>query len=572
MKRFFHSFRARLMMVLFILLLAAQGTVYFLVIATADQSAHEQAQKKITEAIGTSQRLMARRVAELRLATKLLSKDYAFATAFSRLKDSRDLRSRETLRSMLQNYQGRIGTASFLLLDSLDGEKLADTLPKESSGLSLDPALIEAAEEKSPQMEATGVVMLGDSLHLVVLRPLLMPEPRAWITTAFPLDHTFAQELSQLTGLEIAFVKGDHMAASNSALLKKREFSKSLTTTELQGVTIGEKQYLGQAVPFPGDVTGGVQIVMLRSLDDELAPFRNLEKQLLVVSLLALGVSLVCAAFMAKGVTRPVEKLTEGVARIEHGDYQARMSVPGRNELSQLGAAFNRMAEGLEERDRVRNLLGKTVSPEVAHELLRSGLELGGEIREASILFSDLRGYTAYSETLTPSETVAQLNAYFTDVGAAVEASGGVIDKFIGDAIMAIFGAPAPTLDHADRAIRAAMGFLRAEYLLNEKRAQRGQPPLQTGIGISTGSIVAGAIGSPSRCNYTVIGDAVNLASRLESLTKEKAFSARIICSESTRVNLRGQYSLRDLGEVAIRGKEHPIRIWAIDFDPSSPL
>ena len=551
---------------IFLLLLAAQGSAYFLISAAAGKSAQQQVEAKISEAIGTFQKQFQLRLSELRLATKLLSKDYVFANAFASLQNSKSNNARETLRSLLQNYQGRIGSASFLLLVSLEGEKLADTLPSDSAGFILDPRLLHAAEE-SPNLESTGVIKVGETLQYVVICPLLMPDPRAWIVIGFQLDNSFAEELKQLTHLDIAFVQKERIAASTAALASKGWFTESLAQQQLQNVFIGESLFLGRATAFPGDVIRATEIVMLRSMEEELAPFRDLKKQFLWVSLAALGVSLFCAVLLARQVTSPVEKMTRGVERIEQGDYQIRVPAEGQDELSRLGASFNRMAEGLDERDRVRALLGKTVSPEIARELLHSGLDLGGEVREATILFSDLRGFTAYSESQTPEELVAQLNEYFTEIGAAVEREGGVIDKFIGDAIMAIFGAPTVASDHADRALKASLGIINAEDRLNQKRAERGQPPLRTGIGISTGSVVAGAIGSPSRCNYTVIGNAVNLASRIEALTKEKAFDARIICSESTRLCLRETYSLRDLGEIVVRGKELPMRLWSLEVN-----
>jgi adenylate cyclase len=223
------------------------------------------------------------------------------------------------------------------------------------------------------------------------------------------------------------------------------------------------------------------------------------------------------------------------------------------------------MAMGLQEGDKVRDLLGKSVSPEVARELMRSEIKLGGEIRNVTILFSDLRGFTAHSEMQSPEDLVKELNAYFTEVTGAVEAAGGIVDKYIGDAVMAVFGAPVELSDHADRAVQAAMEILRAEKSLNRQRREMGLSPLRTGIGISTGDVVAGNVGSKSRYNYTVIGNEVNLASRLESLTKELRFDARIICSNSTRVALVNDYQLRDLGETEIRGKKGAIRIWAVE-------
>lgn len=296
-----------------------------------------------------------------------------------------------------------------------------------------------------------------------------------------------------------------------------------------------------------------------------MAPFWQLEKVLIGLNAVALLVSGIAGVLVARGVTQPLIGLSEGVRRIMRGDYRARVPVKTRDELGDLASAFNRMALGLEERDKVRDLLGKSVSPEVARELMNSEIELGGEIRDVTILFSDLRKFTALSETQSPQGLVEQLNAYFTEVTGAIESAGGVVDKYIGDAVMAIFGAPVGVVDHADRAVRAALAILEAEEGLNHQRREQGLPPLYTGIGISTGAVVAGNVGSATRCNYTVIGNEVNLASRLESLTKETAFRARIICSEATRSALAGAHTLRDLGETEIRGKKGTLRIWAID-------
>ena len=130
---------------------------------------------------------------------------------------------------------------------------------------------------------------------------------------------------------------------------------------------------------------------------------------------------------------------------------------------------------------------------------------------------------------------------------------------------MAIFGAPVAVADHAERAVSAALAILKAEESLNQERRRQGLSPLRTGIGISTGPVVAGNVGSASRHNYTVVGSEVNLASRLESLTKETVYQARIICSDATRLALKGGHALRDLGETEIRGKKGTLRIWAVD-------
>ena len=209
---------------------------------------------------------------------------------------------------------------------------------------------------------------------------------------------------------------------------------------------------------------------MLTSLEHEMAPFWRLERLLIGLNIVALLISGVAGVIVARGVTRPVIELSQGVQRINKGDYSVRVPVKTRDELGDLASAFNGMAVGLQERDKVRDLLGKSVSPEVARELMRSEIELGGEIRNVTILFSDLRDFTAHSETQSPQELVKELNAYFTEVTGAVEAAGGIVDKYIGDAVMAVFGAPVEVPDHADRAVHAAMEILRAEENLNRQR------------------------------------------------------------------------------------------------------
>ena len=511
---------------------------------------------------------VAQTVKQLALSVRLLSSDYAFASTVAQLRNSNDPVARDTLESALQNYRARIGIASFVRLVSSDGQTLIGTLPPEvSKKLSIDEEMIVRAED-SPSLQATKIEALGESLHLVMIYPLLAPELSVWIGVGFPLDRHLVEQFSRLSNFEIAFLHDDRVVASTAGIehadLKFPSSGKN-PTGAIQIVKINGKPFLGSRVPFPEDFDGRTSIAMLTSLEHEMAPFWRLERFLMGLNIVALLISGVAGVIVARGVTRPVIELSQGVQRINKGDYGVRVPVKTRDEIGDLASAFNRMAVGLEERDKVRDLLGKSVSPEVARELMRSEIELGGEIRNVTILFSDLRDFTAHSETQSPEDLVKELNTYFTEVTGAVEAAGGIVDKYIGDAVMAVFGAPVELSDHADRAVRAGMEILRAEESLNRQRIAVGLSPLRTGIGISTGDVVAGNVGSSSRYNYTVMGNEVNLASRLEGLTKELRFGARIICSNSTRLALTKSYQLRDLGETEIRGKKGAIRIWAVD-------
>jgi adenylate cyclase len=239
------------------------------------------------------------------------------------------------------------------------------------------------------------------------------------------------------------------------------------------------------------------------------------------------------------------------------------VSVKRRDEIGALANAVNNMAHGLEEKEKMRSLLGKVVSLAVAEELLSKKLELGGEEREVTVLFSDIRSFTTHSENMTPNETLTLLNIYLTTMAAIIDKHGGVVDKFIGDAIMALFGAPASHEDDADRALLAALEMASALEGLNVTLEARGMPKIAMGIGINTDTVVVGNMGSQDRMNYTAIGDGVNVASRLESLTKE--YAEKIIISERTLNSTRRRYDTGYLGEVLVRGKNIPVKIYALN-------
>ena len=187
---------------------------------------------------------------------------------------------------------------------------------------------------------------------------------------------------------------------------------------------------------------------------------------------------------------------------------------------------------------------------------------LDGEEREASVLFCDIRGFTTFSEKMTPKELVRMLREYFSLMVDAVFSQQGTVDKFIGDCIMAIFGAPTPQADHAERAVRTALAMKGAVEVFNDRRRQEDLAPIQIGVGINTGNVVVGNIGSEQRLEYTAIGDAVNLASRLEGITKQ--YGAGIVISESSALQLSDDIALRELDEVRVKGKREPVKIYEV--------
>ncbi|MEB3263635.1 MAG: GAF domain-containing protein [Synechococcus sp.] len=231
------------------------------------------------------------------------------------------------------------------------------------------------------------------------------------------------------------------------------------------------------------------------------------------------------------------------------------------------------MVEDISEEKRMKGTMARYMDPVIAEELMRSGAEvLGGAEGMATVLFSDIRSFTTLTESLGAQGTVRLLNDYFTLMVECLQQEGGMLDKFIGDAIMAIFGLPVPGEQDEDRAVRAGIAMLESLEGFNRSRAESGLPPIRIGIGLHTDTVVSGNIGSPKRMNYTVIGDGVNLASRLESACKH--YGARMLISDDTLQRLRGTYRLREADRVVVKGKTQPVVIHEVlDFhdDTSFP-
>ncbi|MGB2718027.1 MAG: adenylate/guanylate cyclase domain-containing protein [Vicinamibacterales bacterium] len=235
------------------------------------------------------------------------------------------------------------------------------------------------------------------------------------------------------------------------------------------------------------------------------------------------------------------------------------------------GTAYQYFVEGAEKRV-VKRLFGRYVSRDVYQQLLSnpSLAELGGARREMSVLFSDIRGFTAVTEKGEPEALVSQLNEYFSRMVEIVFRHHGTVDKFVGDMVMALFGAPVDDDAHAEHAVAAAVEMVHALGELNRTWGLEGRPQLDIGIGINSGTMIAGNIGSSAIMSYTAIGDNVNLASRLESLNKD--YRTRIIVSEATRARLSGQYEVRSLGDVIVKGKTRPVAIFSIEVPSPLPV
>jgi adenylate cyclase len=272
----------------------------------------------------------------------------------------------------------------------------------------------------------------------------------------------------------------------------------------------------------------------------------------------AIGLSL----YVAGSVAAPLRDLEAAMARVEHGDLDARAPVVSNDEIGRLAEGFNRMLTGLRERDFVKETFGKYVTREIRDEILAGRVGLEGEQREVTILFADLRDFTPWVEATEPREVVRDLNRYFGEMEAAVRRHGGLVLQFIGDEIEAVFGAPVPAPDHPRRAVRAALDMRARLAAFNSARAAGGKRLLRHGIGVHTGTVLAGNIGSGERLSYALVGDAVNLASRIQDLTKTAG--ADILISATTRAALEGAVAVTPLPAARVKGRSAEVEVFAV--------
>jgi class 3 adenylate cyclase len=284
-----------------------------------------------------------------------------------------------------------------------------------------------------------------------------------------------------------------------------------------------------------------------------------------VVIIAAAVMSLFGAILLSGSITNPLIELSGMAKRVEGGDLEAKVKPRSTDEVGVLAGTFNTMTAGLRERERERDIFGRVVSPEVREKLLRGTLQLGGETLWIAVLFSDIRSFSTISEQMAPEEVVMFLNEYLTEMTDAIREWGGYINNFIGDAVVAVFGAPIDQPDKEWRAVAAALAMRERLVELNKRRADRGEPPIGNGVGISTGEAVAGQIGSLERLMYTVIGDTVNVAARLESLTKDYSEHPILINGPTAdALQTRDDLVLKHIGPVQVKGRAEPVDVYAV--------
>lgn len=261
-------------------------------------------------------------------------------------------------------------------------------------------------------------------------------------------------------------------------------------------------------------------------------------------------------------LTSPLERLVEVTRQVAAGNFEIQSNVSSHDEVGELADSLDNMVGGLRERDKMKNVLNKFHGENITDDLMKGDLELGGTKKDVTIFFSDIRDFTKFSEGHTPEEVVEMLNEYFEIMVGICTRNHGVVDKFVGDAMMAVWGAPNTTGDDPYYAVKACIEMREALEKLNELRVGRGQPPIKMGIGLNSGPAISGTIGSSERMEYTVIGDSVNTAARIEASTK--SFGTDLLISGSTLEAIGDRFICEKAGEAEVKGKAEPLKMFKV--------
>lgn len=494
-----------------------------------------------------------------------LTWDFGFRTAYA-ANDPATL-----FDAALNVLERSLNSADMLMIADLDNNVIIDTSLQGAEVLSGSwLALVDEADQ-SEEGRAAMIVTLSDEPYQIIAQPLYLPRQVAWIFGGFAMDAEFVNLVGNTTASDVSIVRvvnqqPEEIIASTLESHEQQALMEQLTVNDqtldsLQRINFGGEEFTTLLRSLYADEPQARQIVAViqRSYDENnenVIQARNLLAQFYAVVLL---LSLIAVMFLARSITNPISRLAHAVKRIEAGDYQMQAEVASKDELGDLADSVNSMASGLAEKEKVRDLLGKVVSHQIAEELLSNPVELGGEERTATILFSDIQGFTSFCEGKSPRQVLEELNKVLSIISDIIEKHSGVVDKFQGDAVMALFGAPVAGHEDTQNAMQASLEIIDALEELDGGLSAR--------VGVNTGIVVAGNLGSSNRLNYSVIGDTVNLAARLESLTR--LYNVSNIVSEASK-DAAPEFVYRELDEVRVAGKQESVKIFELLGQPNT--
>ncbi len=383
--------------------------------------------------------------------------------------------------------------------------------------------------------------------------PVLLNTIPISIFITLELDGTFLSFLAIAAGAVVVLAYGIFLRFFLTELAMRPVLA-DVSCDLPDGADLGEpsvslRNKLLVALPVINVITG----VVVAGLASENPSLRALGIGVLVALGVAFTISFELSTLLGRSLLEPIEDLREGTERVIAGDLGVRVPVLGTDETGRLAESFNQMVAGLEERERLREAFGAFVDPQLAERVLEEGTTIEGEEVEVTVLFVDIREFTAFAERASAQEVVTELNAFYELVVPVLVRHGGHANKFVGDGLLGVFGAPEHLRDHADRGVAAALEIAEVVRTIYAGR-------LRIGIGVNSGPVVAGTIGGGGRVEFTVIGDTVNTAARVEAITRET--DDTVLVTEATWARLRrdhGGFAKR--GTVMLRGRSEPVTL-----------
>ncbi|NUM80566.1 HAMP domain-containing protein [bacterium] len=489
---------------------------------------------------------------------------------------------KQTIQYGLEEYNQNLSSDIFLAV-SRSGEILGNIgyYDEEHSNIAQLPEVTGALAEGAA---SGGFWEVGDSLYWVAASPAHIGNDILGATIlGRQINDNAAENVAKVTSSNIAFLVGGKIVAKDTAndrtkLLEQLKVHRdaldqamiSKKSSDAFTFKLGNETFLAVASPviaspgYEGEDSKAIgTYIFYSSLDKALEPLRAAIKTLAFIGIGGGVLALLIGFTIINGVTKPVRRLVDATHEIANGNLNFEIQVKTRDELGQLSMSFNEMTKGLKDKERVENLFGKYLSPDVAKKVLAEqsidGI-LKGERAKLSVMFTDIRGFTPMSRGMDPQELINLLNSHFDEMIDIIDRYGGTLDKFIGDAIMAFYGAPVHYEDFFMRAINAAVQMQRASEKFNFQRKLEGKDPIHVGIGINTGDVVVGNIGSNKRLEYTVIGETVNIANRLCSVAKK----GQIIISQSTYDLLPNKSIASPIEQVMLKGVSEQVTVYEI--------
>ncbi len=428
-------------------------------------------------------------------------------------------------------------------------------------------------------VKAGNMVILNSSMEnsdpiITIALPLIRTNSVITHYVIADIDLSLIQKTMSDNGLNLFFItdkNGIVLGHRDETLAVKKE---NLSTNEIvsvarqSGMASGMK-YLKQSskqkalyAAFAKSTFGPIVFSLVEE-EKILVVTKELKNNIIQIVGYFLSFTLLLVFVFSMTLTSPLETLTNLINLVSKGnfDVHAAKQVKSlfKDEVKELAIAFDSMTEGLKERDKVKNLFNKFHGSSVTEDLMKKDVSIGGQSKDVIVFFSDIRGFTAYSEKRKPEEVVGMLNEYFAVMVKIINANGGIVDKFIGDAIMAVWGVPKSTPKDAHNAVKASLEMRRALADLNEKRMSRKDPPINIGMGLHAGSAISGTIGSDERMEYTIIGNTVNTGSRIESSTK--AFGSDLLISDTVLEKIGNAFLTEYAGSAEVKGRTDPLKL-----------